>query len=184
MVGVVPPCPFPPGPSVKGQQASAACPKDRRLGEEKFPTPDTRHGDTGRPPPGCPPAALTARETSSQECALWGWLRALTPAPPASEEKRAAGPSGTPQARTVGGSGVRGPGRPSTQTGNRKRDARPGPPPPTQRQAKQGTRAENAGGQEPRGTVLPAFCEARSRNARAKRQREVQEGKHCGCTST
>ena len=60
-------------PTACGYLAPAACPKDRRSGVAKRLTPDAPHPGKGRPPPGHPGAAPTARRASVQERAHWGW---------------------------------------------------------------------------------------------------------------
>ena len=45
--------------------------------------PRTPHTQARGSPPRHPHAAPTAREASTQECALWGWRRVPMPAPPA-----------------------------------------------------------------------------------------------------
>ena len=62
-----------PAPKEKEPRAPAAHPKDGRLEEEEYLTPDTPdRGTSPPPPPGRPPAAFTAHKVSSQERARWG----------------------------------------------------------------------------------------------------------------
>ena len=68
------PRPHPPHPQPVGSgRAPAIRPNGREVGGGRAPVPGLSHTQARGAPPGQRHAALTARKTSSQERALWGW---------------------------------------------------------------------------------------------------------------
>ena len=85
-------CRHTPAPTASGWWAPAAAQKDEWSGVGDRPTPDARHPGKRRPP-----RAHSCRPHSTQERALWSWLRVPTPAPPAPTASGKRAPAARPE---------------------------------------------------------------------------------------